>query len=393
LKRLVVIGAAIAVLGSVLVFYRDDDAEHPAASALRITDGAAAWSVSSQNEAHRTVIGASDEVVLIEEGVAIDNSVPIEASGFRSRHTIALNAADGSERWRRSIADTPTPSGPFDGQGIVVLADQDAGALVGVDVLTGKERWSVESSDAPLANSSTVTVVWNGGNPGTPSGLRGIDRLTGEELWVSDTMLQDNSGNSVQRSPAAVFNEIMVFPTGATVTAIDMRTGAILWEAPALDPVAAADGIIVGKRGTNAPGNVITVTALDAASGRERWTAPQQMFQYGDFAVGDGVIVIMDQLTGHNSSIPGLIAYELSSGNERWRVPLTHFLVPQRISGTSLVMRGDRDLAVLSTTDGATTWLAREPFGPLQMISVGSNGDAIFVAINSVPSPCAPRCD
>src|SRR3712207_5334505 len=65
-KRSVVIGAAILVIGSVLVFCGGDDAEYPAVGALRLTDGAVAWSVLSPDEAYRAVVGANDEVVLVE---------------------------------------------------------------------------------------------------------------------------------------------------------------------------------------------------------------------------------------------------------------------------------------------------------------------------------------
>jgi outer membrane protein assembly factor BamB len=197
-----------------------------------------------------------------------------------------------------------------------------------------------------------------------------------------------------------VVHEILVVPTGTTITAIDMRTGAMLWQAQQLGHLAAADGTIVGQRGTGKPGDWTMVTALDAASGQERWTVGQTLPQSGDLVAGDGVIVFMDQINTQNSSEPVLIAYELSSGAKRWHVPLPRdrYLAPQRISGTLLVQQGDRELAILSTTDGATIWSAKEPFkSPKgiqpQMISFGSNGAAVFVASNSVPASCAPRCD
>jgi len=342
--------------------------EYPAGGALSITDGTVEWLLCSPDEAFRTVIGASDAVVLIEE------VGPIEASGAASRHTIAFDAADGSELWRRSTTETPTPAGPFDGQGIVVLADQDAGALVGVDVVTGEEQWRVESSEAPLANSPTVTAVWEVASPGTASRFRGIDRVTGDELWISDTQLSDQSGVFVGRSPAAVLGEVVAVPTGESVTAIDMRTGAMLWLASQLAHLVAADETIVGISATTG-----RVTAIDADSGQERWNAPGRPSYGGLLAAGDGVIVVVD------SASPELVAYELASGDERWRATPASHVEPQLISGTSLVMLWEGELAVLSTTDGATLWSATEPFGSPLMNSVGSNGDSVFVAINSLP--------
>jgi outer membrane protein assembly factor BamB len=345
--------------------------EYPAVGALGITDGAVEWFACAPDEVYRTVIGSSDDIVLIEE----------RGRGGRDQRTIAMDAADGSERWRMSTAEAPTPAGPIDGQGIIVLAasEQDATALVGVDAATGQERWRVASGHVPLANSATVAVVGDATSPGASSRFRGIDRVTGDELWVSGTPLVDMSGIFVGRSPAAVLGDVIVVPTGATVTAIDMRTGATLWTAPQLDHLAAADGVVVGTRGTNGPTHLITVAALDAASGQQLWTAPGQPSYGGFLAVGDGVVAILE------AERRGVIAYEVSSGSERWRAALTTFVEPQLISGTSLVLLWEGEVSVVSTTDGATIWSATQPFQSPLMNSVGSNGASVFVAINSLP--------
>ena len=81
----------------------------------------------------------------------------------------------------------------------------------------------------------------------------------------------------------------------------------------------------------------------------------------------------------------GLVAYELSSGDQRWRAAQTAYIEPQLISGTSLVGLWEGEIAVASTTDGATIWSATEPFRSPLMNSVGSNGETVFVAINSLP--------
>ena len=397
LQRGAVLGAAILVIGSALAACGDD--EYPAVGALDLTDGDDVWSLRSADEAYRTVIGASEDVVLIEESASIYGT-GAGNWGVRNWRTMAYDAVDGTERWRRGTAYTPTPAGPIDGQGIVVLADEDAGALVGVDVLGGVEQWRVASREVPLASSPTVVVVWDMAGPLTPSPFRGRDRLTGDELWVSRILLSNPRGNDVPRSPAAVLDEILVVPTGTTTTAIDMRTGAMLWQVPQLGYLAAAEGTIVGQRGGSDPSrrSRLTIRALDAASGEERWTVVPELSQFEALAAGDGVVVIMDQINDHNSSVLVLIAYELSSGSQRWQVPLPpdRPLRPHRISGTALVLLGYRELGVVSTTDGATICSAKEPVGSpdgIQPISVGSNGAAVFVASNSLPQACAPHCD
>lgn len=350
--------------------------EYPAVGALRAADGAVGWSVCSPAEAYRSVIGASDDIVLIEE------HGPVDRNGLSERRTIAFAAADGSERWRRSTATTPVPPGPFDGQGIIILSTNDGGvaALVGVDAATGKEQWRLVSSEAPLAHSTTVAVVWEVVQVGGSSQFRGIDRVTGEELWVSDIPLLDESSTMVPRSPAAVLGEVLVVPTGATVSAIDMQTGAKLWQAPRLDHLAAADGTIVGIQGANGPAP--SVTALDGASGESLWTAQGRPSYGGLLAVGDGVIVVLNPGSSRST---GLVAYELATGNERWRATPTPFVEPQLINGISLVGLWEEELAVVSTIDGAAIWSATQLFGSSWMNSVGSNGDSVFVAINSLP--------
>jgi outer membrane protein assembly factor BamB len=348
--------------------------EFPSAGALDITDGTVLWGTCSPDKAYRTVIGASDQVVLIQEN----------GPRGQDQRTIALDPANGSERWRRPGANTPMPSGPVDGMGVVVLAtaERDAPALIGVDSLTGEELWRVASSDVPFAHSATVAVVWDWdriSNFGEGQ-FRGIDRGTGDELWVSDTPFSDpsQSAMSVGRSPAVVLGDVIVVPTGTAVTAIDTRTGATLWTAPHLDSFSVTDdGIIVGNRGEEGPN--AAVTALDAASGEQLWTAPGHLSYGGFLAVGGGVVAVLD------STRAGVVAYEVSSGTERWRAPLTPFAEPQLISGTSLVLLWEGQLAVMSTSDGATMWSVTQPFKSPLMNSVGSNGDAVFVAINSLP--------
>src|SRR5687768_14682226 len=70
-QRVVVLAAAILVTGFVLAAC-GGDGEYPAVGALNLTDGDDAWALRSKDEAYRTVIGASADVVLIEESVSIE---------------------------------------------------------------------------------------------------------------------------------------------------------------------------------------------------------------------------------------------------------------------------------------------------------------------------------
>jgi outer membrane protein assembly factor BamB len=335
--------------------------EFPALGAVDLEAGVVAWSSCSPVEAYRTIVGASDAVVLVE------------MSGPSGHSTIAFDAAEGSELWRWSTREAPNPPGPVAGQGTVVLAADDGGsaALVGVDAQTGEERWRLDSDETVLGHSDEVAVL--GPPPAgfvSRSGIRGIDRATGTELWETDLALEDLSGVGVARGPAAVLDDVIALPTGTSVTAVEISTGEELWTAPQLDHPAAADGVVVGARGS--------LAAIDAESGAELWTAPGRS-SYGDLlALGDGAAIVL----GMGGEI---VAYELQSGAERWQVPRSSGAEPQLVNGTVVVMLWEGQLVGLSTTDGSTIWSATEPFRSPLMNSVGSNATSVFVAINSLP--------
>ncbi|HUG13993.1 MAG TPA: hypothetical protein VMM78_03150 [Thermomicrobiales bacterium] len=98
LKRSVVMGAAIPVLGSLLAAC-GGDAEHPTAGALSITDGAVEWSVRSPDEAYRTVIGASDDIGPFEaSGTAQTRSITAYQRGLDLARQ-QLDEADWQAAW------------------------------------------------------------------------------------------------------------------------------------------------------------------------------------------------------------------------------------------------------------------------------------------------------
>jgi len=341
--------------------------EFPAVGALDLATGVIGWSTCSPEEAYRTILGATAEVVLVGQ-----------SSGPESSFTIALATADGTELWRRSTPRISVPRGPVAGQDTVVLITDDEGplALVGVDLVTGDERWRVDGAVAVLGQSADIVVVSDWRDGSLPL-VRGIERATGAEAWTSDVVFSDESGVGVARGAAAVWENTIAVPTGSTLTGLDMNTGEELWTASQIDHPDASDGVIVGAEPSAS--SMSTLAAVDAATGATLWSAPGRS-SYGDLlAVGDGLIVGLDP------SGPDVIAYELRSGGERWRTTRSTAGDPQLIDGTSLVMLWEGSLAVVSTTDGSTIWSTLEPLGSPLMNSVGTNGVMVFVAVNSIP--------
>jgi outer membrane protein assembly factor BamB len=351
--------------------------EFPSFGAFDLASGALQWSKCSPEETYRLVIGASDDVALV-----------LESSDSGNGATVALDARDGTERWRlSSVFGLGVAPGPIDGQGIAVLETDLEGTpfVIGVDIATGVERWRIEPRESVIGHTDTMVVVagalgsFSDAAAGPPSGLRGIDRATGEQRWASDIVLSDASGSGVARGAAALVGSTIAVPTGSTLTGVDITTGAVLWTAPQLDHPEAADGVIVGSEHSQLPTPDGTLRAVDPTTGDTLWSAAGRP-SYGDLlAVGDGVVVVLGGLGAE------LVAYDLVSGNERWRVPRSSPGEPQFVSGSSLVVLWDGDLGVLSTADGSRTWGATQPLRSPLMSSVGSNGSTVFVAVNSLP--------
>ncbi len=371
-----------------------DDGSPPALGAFDLATGAVQWIYCSAEQAWRSVLGATDEVVYL-------NSVTRE----QTFELTALDANTGAELWRRLLAP-PTElgmgdaQGPIAGGGVVVLKvnDGDGVATVGVDAGTGSERWrtaSVPAADAAARGAADtaagpVVVAGPGGPPapiltpianteemvvvGSFTGLRGLDRATGEERWTSPVALQDDSGVGVARGAAAVSGDTVIVPAGGNLVAIDARTGTQLWHGQGLHHPSAAEGFVVGY---SRDGPSQKVSGLDAVTGETLWTAPGRP-SYGDlWAIGGGTVSALD-------AAPGIVAYELATGAVRWRRDDV-MGEPQSAVGDAVFTLWEAYVGVLSPTDGSTRWEALEPLGSRLMSSVGSNSGSLFVSVNSLP--------
>lgn len=140
---------------------------------------------------------------------------------------LALDAADGSERWRADVGAAIRTGLSVEAGS--VYAQDEAGAVHALDVADGSERWTGSASrpdggatpsvvEAGLFESGTVIV-------GGESGLHALSARDGSERWRVVT------GDPVA-TPTVAGGTVYVGATGfedRRVRAIDLRTGDVEW--------------------------------------------------------------------------------------------------------------------------------------------------------------------
>jgi outer membrane protein assembly factor BamB len=234
-------------------------------------------------------------------------------------------------------------NGPFAGDG----------CLFALDAATGTVRWSrppgIDAYTVPVPVGDSLVVAVGGA-------LYGLDRDTGEERWSVQV------GN-VDRE--VFINGGIVFVAGpGGLTAVDARTGRVVWElagleGPAVWPIVNDDGTVyVSSLRDRYP---LRLHALDASTGKPRWTAPALGVSV---AAGQGMVVVEqapNTLHGHDSS----------TGGERWRLN-----VPGGASTRPVVIG---DLAVLAADSGTALGIDLETGQIRWQTAVGTFGTPVVV--------------
>ncbi|SEF18673.1 PQQ-binding-like beta-propeller repeat protein [Jiangella alba] len=144
---------------------------------------------------------------------------------------VALDPADGSELWASPMAGATMSDGtPAIAGGQVFVGSQTADQVLAFDAATGQRQWQ----------SSAVLGGWQDGIPaaadgrvfiGSNNGIIARDAATGRDLWSYRSPHASRVSSGATPSAPAVAGDVvyMGFPSGA-VTALDARTGAVLWD-------------------------------------------------------------------------------------------------------------------------------------------------------------------
>lgn len=224
---------------------------------------------------------------------------------------VAMNAADGSERWRFA------PEGSSDRKlGVVYTAPQVAGGIVYVatyaghlyalDAGTGAFRWQFPVGSAviggPVVSAGSLYVANSAGQ------LFALDAATGQPHWPQPFAARDGIW-----SQAAVDGErslLYVTSLDHHLYAVDASTGRGRWEFR-------AEGALVGRPALDhglvfSAGLDRVLYAVDAGTGQEKWRS----------AAGAGWIWASPLATGgrvYVADLEGEVrAFATANGEPRW---------------------------------------------------------------------------
>ena len=263
----------------------------------------------------------------------------------------ALDAADGTERWRTAIDGWVYSVGA--GAGTVVTGTR-GGGVQAWDAGRGTLRWErtgaqteFESPGAGPAVEDRVVYYQGGGL------LHAVDAMSGAELWSYPVGDPGTAGSVVTRPVVA--DGVVHLTSGTRVLALDARGGSERWhfEAPAVmfAPPAHVPGPGASGGGVYVTDHLGTVYALDPADGRDRWrvaTEPRQSLEPVVVAAG-GV---------HLGAGSALYTLDAVSGAPRWR-----FAAQGEIVGSPAVADGrvhfgskDRCLYTVDAQGGQLRW-------------------------------------
>jgi outer membrane protein assembly factor BamB len=223
--------------------------------AIRRTDGALLWSTSlGDTNAFNPLIGADANTVLVNTGksltafdaatghlrwqqsIATNNPQAIfgrptstahialyeEATDNNPLKLVALHSDTGARAWEHPLYANNVPINGGDKaifalEQTVYVPDADQ-SITALNLADGHVRWHSQSKGVVVALSTQTIVIKQGYQPATISGL---DVATGQALWFTQI------ANSL--SSTIIAGAVVVTTVGASVMAVDARTGQPLW--------------------------------------------------------------------------------------------------------------------------------------------------------------------
>lgn len=279
------------------------------------------------------------------------------ASGKRA---YAMNARDGTPRWEQSLPylghHYPTPVV----EGTVVVGCRTLqggnvgggeGALLALERADGSERWRLERplTAPPVALGSSVLVVSSDGD-GLVERRAVADGTAAWERSVEESGTTVLTGAPAVADGALYVTGILEYGAGddsrGLVLSLDPSTGSVRWRSTIASPVSASP--VVTDEAVVVAAQDGSVAALAREDGTPLWTADTGGTVRTTPAVdGSRAYVLLKGV---------VVALDLSDGTEAWRTRVGQALINGLAVGSRSVYVGGKTLTALSIADGTAVW-------------------------------------
>jgi outer membrane protein assembly factor BamB len=255
---------------------------------------------------------------------------------------VALTLGDGDEAWTVD-AGHASAGAPAVHDGVVYLTVWNGGesvprGLVAVDAADGTERWrALTDTDVNASPTPTDDAVFVGG---------GFENSTVAAVEHDGTVRWRRDLGEYAAAPAVV-DDHAVYATGESksIVALDIEAGETAWE-QSVDGRTTAAPAVVGDSVVVAD-ETGTVRRLDATSGEERWHATVDGRVDRSVAVDDAAVV------AHEG---GLTALALAGGERRWTTDLDADPTAPTLTDGAVLVGAGRDVVAFARADGAERW-------------------------------------
>jgi len=238
----------------------------------------------------------------------------------------ALDSRDGAELWKTRVVDGPVERLPFSdpksrydrfGSDVAVSGDRlyvgtHDGRLLALDAADGRSLWSFQAGDAVLAAPLVRDGrVYFGSYDHAVYALEASD---GRLAWKRDT------GAAVVSTPAFHDGHLIVGNRGYDVLALDAATGDVAWKQYVWMSWIESSATVTGGVAYVGSSDAAVVLAIDAATGRRRWTTDVYGWSWGQPAVTNTTVYAgTSGQVGYPVPHQGaLVALDRQSGAVRW---------------------------------------------------------------------------
>ncbi|UNZ18776.1 PQQ-binding-like beta-propeller repeat protein [Streptomyces sp. 891-h] len=304
----------------------------PSLYALDATDGSERWRLATDGWVYS---------LQVERGTVV--------TGTRGGGVQAWEAASGEKLWELTgaQADFETPeAGPVIAEGVVYTwAD---GRLYALEARTGAERWTYPVGDASATGGVPVRVTTaEDGAVYVCAGSRvfALDAATGRERWRFDAPAAFLCPPAFVPGPGVTGGGVYLADYLGTVYALDSGSGHDRWRIAtearhSTEPVVTADGLVHLGSGS-------ALYTLDAVSGTPRWR----------FATGADVVgapVVADGRVHFGSADHCLYTVDAVGGQLRWKLATGGEITgsPVAVGGVVYACSKDRCVYALDATKG-----------------------------------------